>query len=57
MKAEVITDPEFIAAIQAKSVRAPHRDTPGCECWQEGRTDHYFIGGAYWRSDYWLPTE
>lgn len=58
VKIEVITNPEFIARIQAKSERAPERDTPGgVECWRDknGHTEHYFVGGAYWHSLSWIP--
>lgn len=58
MKAYVIADPEFVAAIQARSVRAPERDTPGgVECWREGSKEHYFIDGAYWRTDCRIPVK
>jgi hypothetical protein len=56
MQAEVFTDPELIALIQARSVRAPERDVPGgITCWRQGNVEHYFLHGAYWHSIPWIP--
>lgn len=50
MKVQVIRDPEFIAAIQARSERAPERDHGDLTCWREYGKEHYFLHGAYWHT-------
>lgn len=57
MKVQVNTDQELIAAIKARSVRAPERDVPDSEitCWREHGVEHFFLGGFYWHSMPHIP--
>ena len=58
MATQVNTDPELIARVKSRSVRAPERDVPpDLECWREGSSnEHYFLRGAYLHTLAWIPS-